>query len=117
MKYLNSATIGVTNGSQVLFSDFSNDGPMWTGTGPREMRQAVSFPEAFTADPTVTVSISMWDVAQETALRADICAENISRWGFDLVFRTWSDTRVARVRADWMAIGPVMSEDDWDVDG
>ncbi|MFT7047363.1 MAG: hypothetical protein ACJAYH_002651, partial [Celeribacter sp.] len=25
------------------------------------------------------------------------------------------DTRVARVRADWMAIGPVRHADDWDV--
>ena len=35
--------------------------------------------------------------------------------GFALVFRTWGDTRVARVRATWMAIGPVRDDDTWDV--
>jgi hypothetical protein len=33
-----------------------------------------------------------------------------------IVFRTWGDTRVARVRADWLAIGEVRGEDDWQVD-
>ena len=47
--------------------------------------------------------------------RADITAENITERGFHLVFRTWGDTRVARVRADWMAIGAVKSEDDWEL--
>jgi hypothetical protein len=32
-----------------------------------------------------------------------------------LVFRTWADTRVARIRADWTAIGAVRDEEDWDV--
>ena len=39
--------------------------------------------------------------------RADLTAENVSEKGFHLVFRTWGDTRVARVRADWLAIGAV----------
>ncbi len=51
------------------------------------------------------VSISMWDLDQKTNSRADITAEKITRTGFHLVFRTWGDTRVARIRADWMAIG------------
>jgi hypothetical protein len=33
-----------------------------------------------------------------------------------MVFRTWGDTRVARVRADWMAIGEQRSDEDWDVE-
>jgi hypothetical protein len=32
------------------------------------------------------------------------------------VFRTWGDSRVARICADWMALGSVRGEDDWDVD-
>jgi len=35
--------------------------------------------------------------------------------GFDLVFRTWGDTKVARVRIGWIAIGPVKSDDDWEL--
>jgi hypothetical protein len=62
------------------------------------------------------VSMSMWDIDNKTNSRADLVAENITAKGFDLVFRTWGDTRVARIRADWMAIGPVADEDDWKVD-
>ena len=36
--------------------------------------------------------------------------------GFEIVFRTWGDTRVARVRADWLALGEVADEDDaWEL--
>jgi hypothetical protein len=115
MKRLSTSSIGVEQGSRVLFSDFADGGPMWTGQGPRECRHVVTFREPFAAPPAVTVGISMWDMDRETNLRADIAAEKITAGGFHLVFRTWGDTRVARVRADWMAIGPVQDEDDWDV--
>lgn len=48
--------------------------------------------------------------------RADIQAVNITAEGFELQFSTWGDTRVARVRASWMAIGPLRHEDDWNLD-
>ena len=51
----------------------------------------------------------------ERALGVDISAENVTATGFEIVFRTWADTRVARIRADWIAIGPAKDEDDWDV--
>ena len=51
------------------------------------------------------VSISMWDMASDANQRADIRAAHIRRDGFEIVFTTWEDTRVARIRADWMAIG------------
>jgi hypothetical protein len=45
----------------------------------------------------------------------DISAETITVEGFVIVFRTWGDSRVARVRADWLAIGALRGEDDWEV--
>lgn len=116
MKRFTSARIGIDQGSQVLFSDFADGGPMWTGNGPRESRHKVAFKEAYREAPSVMVSISMWDLDQKTNTRADISAEKITKAGFQLVFRTWGDTRVARIRADWMAIGPLRDDDDWDVD-
>ncbi len=38
-----------------------------------------------------------------------------AKCGSEIVFRTWSDTRIARIRADWMAIGSTRGEDEWDV--
>ncbi len=88
---------------------------MWTGDGARELRRVVEFEEPFLSDPVVQVSLSMWDMDQKTNQRADIAAEMVNREGFVIVFRTWGDTRVARVRADWIAMGEVRGEDDWDV--
>jgi hypothetical protein len=115
MKRFSAQTIGIQQGSRVLFSDFADGGVMWTGHGPRESRHVVTFPEAFMEPPAVTASISMWDMDQKSNSRADISAEAISATEFHLVFKTWGDTRVARVRADWMAIGRVKDDDDWEL--
>ncbi len=86
---------------------------MWTGTGPRLESKHIEFDSAFVEPPEVHVTISMWDMDSDTNQRADIRAANVTPEGFDLQFRTWGDSRVARVRANWMAIGPVRYEDDW----
>lgn len=105
--------LGLAQGSVVMFSDFEDNGPMWTGRGPRESRHAVTFSEPFLSVPTVHVGISMWDTGGDTNQRADLRAEAVGETGFDLVFRTWGDSRVARIRADWLALGEVAAEDDW----
>jgi hypothetical protein len=107
--------VAIRQGSTVLFSDYENGGPMWADTGPRVARVAVSFPEPYLRPPAVMVGISMWDIDGQTNQRADIRAEEVTETGFDLVFRTWGDTRVARIRADWTALGEVRDDDDWDV--
>jgi hypothetical protein len=107
--------IGVAQGSDILFSDFANGGVMWSGDGPREVRREVRFSETFAAAPAVMVGISMWDTDQKTNSRVDIRTEDITDAGFQIVFRTWGDTRIARIRVDWTAIGPLRDEEDWDV--
>lgn len=57
----------------------------------------------------------MWDMNSDTKQRADLKAEAITPKGFDLVFRTWGGSRVARIRADWMALGEIAGGDDWDL--
>lgn len=110
-----SGAIGIEQGTTILFSDFVHDGAMWTGSGPREVRQVQAFREVYAEAPVVTVGISMWDIDHQMNSRADIAAENVTPQGFEIVFRTWGDTRIARIRADWMAIGQARDEDDWDV--
>ena len=114
MKELSGHTIGIDQGDDVMFSDFEDDGEMWTGSGPRERRKAVQFSRRFQAPPTVFASLSMWDMDSAANVRADISTDNVTPEGFELVFRTWGDTRVARARMRWMAIGALRSEDDWD---
>jgi len=113
MKRLRSHTIGVDNGDVMLFSEFEDGGSMWTGHGQRERRRRINFSEPFREPPHVQVSMSLWDIDASTVTRADIGAEAVTDTGFDMVFRTWGDTRVARARLAWTAIGAVGEDDDW----
>jgi len=47
----------------------------------------------------------LWDFDTDSGLRLDIWPEEIDTTGFNLVFRTWSDTRIARIRVTWQAFG------------
>ena len=116
MKRFSPGSIGVAQGSCVMFSDVADGGEMWTGEGDRESRHTVAFSQVFRQAPAVHVSISMWDMDHQANARADLTAENIGTAGFDLVFKTWGNTRVARIRADWMAIGQLSDDDDWEID-
>lgn len=116
MQRLRTNLVGVDQGGVVLFSDFEDGGEMWTGRGAREALTTILYNGVFLNPPTVSVNISMWDMDQETNIRADVSTAQITREGFQIIFKTWGDTRIARVRATWTAIGEVKSEEDWDVD-
>lgn len=115
MKRLRNHLIGVDHGDVVLFSDFEHDGVMWTGDGPRQTRAHVEFSESFSSKPVVQVNLSMWDMSNATNARADVQAEDITADGFVICFRTWGDTKVARVRVGWQAMGELRQADDWDL--
>tara|TARA_R110002124_G_scaffold212860_1_gene379009 strand:- start:414 stop:764 length:351 start_codon:yes stop_codon:yes gene_type:complete len=115
MKKLKTHTTAVDSGDVILFSDYEDGGPMWTGRGQRERRRHITFSAAFLDAPSVQLSPSLWDMDATTVMRADISAEAVTKEGFDMVFRTWGDTRVARMRIAWMAIGQMADDDDWDV--
>ncbi len=115
MKRLRNHLIGVDQGTSILFSDFEDNGPMWAGNGPREKRKRINFSTPFKSIPNVMVTMDMFDMDQKTNQRADVSAMAIDHNGFDAVFKTWGDTKIARVRVAWMAIGEVKGEDEWDL--
>jgi len=116
MRRFDMRVLGILQGSVVLFSDYKDNGQMWAGEGDREMQREVLFSEPFREPPVVQVSMSMFDIDQKTNPRADLSFNRVTCGGFWIAFRTWGDTRVARIRADWMALGPVQDDDDWQVD-
>lgn len=117
MRRLRNHLIGIDQGELVLFSDFEDGGDMWTGNGARERRKAIQFSDSYKMPPSVQVNLTLWDVDNATNTRADIKAEKISNKGFELVFRTWGDTKVARVRMTWFAIGELNHTDDFELHG
>lgn len=116
MKRLRNHLIGIEQGEVMLFSDFEDGGEMWTGSGPRERCKAVRFHEHFHRPPSVQAGVSLWDVDTQSAMRADISVRKITAKGFEIVFHTWGDTRLARLRVAWMAIGEARDDDAWEVD-
>lgn len=115
MQRFSHSAVGVTRGASILFSAFEDDGPMWSDDGPRVARKSVRFSEPFLVPPVVHVSIAMWDIDGSSNQRADISADKVTEEGFEIVFRTWGDTHVARIRAEWLAIGAVRHEDDFNL--
>ncbi len=115
MKKFVSHPIGVDQGEKILFSEFAEGGGMWTGEGPRERSAEIRFSEAFRSVPVVQIGVALWDVDTSSALRAEVKAEDITEDGFKAIFRTWSDTKIARIRVVWTAIGEIAHEDDWDL--
>lgn len=116
MKKLRSSMVGVDSGDVVLFQDFEDDGEMWTGRGQRERRRRIKFSQQYVSEPTVHLSFSLFDMDAGSIMRADLTAETVTKSGFDMVFRTWGDTKVARVRIAWTSFGELEDDDMWEVD-
>lgn len=109
--------INIQSGDETLFVHYDSDGPMWTQEGHREARVRVQFTPVYDGPPVVHVGMSLLDFAGHTAVRAEIVAEHISATGFDLVFKTWSDTKTAQARANWLALGQSRAGADlWDLE-
>ncbi len=115
MKKLNAHRIGVESGIAHLFSDFAEGGEMWSGEGERKQTIHVAFSEPFLNPPVIQIGFSLWDISNDANTRVDLKAANVAADGFDIIFTTWADTKVARMHANWMAIGEVEDEDIWDV--
>ena len=112
-KRIRAHLIAVAQGDEILFSDFEEDGEMWVGEGTRERRCTVRFDDPFAEPPSVHCALSMWDMDQAHNQRADLMVEDITAEAFTVVFRTWGDSRIARARMAWMAIGPAAEDDQW----
>ena len=113
MKRIASHLIGVDQGELVLFSDYEDDGEMWTGQGERERVVPVAFSDTYRKPPSVHVSMSLLDMATGPSIRADVGTRNVSETGFEIVFRTWEDSMVARVRVAWIAMGELPDDEEW----
>ncbi|GGL75259.1 H-type lectin domain-containing protein [Wenxinia marina] len=116
MKKLHRGALGVAQGDTLLFSDFADDGEMWAGEGERTVRRAVRFDETFLDPPVVQAWLTMWDISNAANARLDVRTTEVTGEGFTIEFRTWGDSRIARVRVGWLAIGAVRDDDHWDID-
>jgi hypothetical protein len=116
MRRISGHKLGIDDGEELLFSDFESGGPMWKGEGLRRVDRTVTFSAPFLAPPNVRVWLTMWDIANSATSRVDVAARDIGCERFTITFHTWGDTRIARARAGWLALGPLRDDEDWEID-
>ena len=91
-----------------LFNHVEKNGPMWYSDGDREVRVIVRFTQPFQRPPHIIIGITGMDSSKGQNLRFSLNADNISTQKFELVFKTWADTKIARANVNWTAIGQAM---------
>jgi hypothetical protein len=109
-KVLKTGSIQVISAAGELFNHVDDNLPMWAETGDRSVRLTVTFDEPFGETPALTLGVIGLDCDHNTNLRYSLSAEKVFREGFEVVFVTWGDTRIARTSVSWQAIGSPVSE-------
>ena len=92
-------------GEGEVFNHVDKNDFMWDSEGDRVIRQSIIFDQPFGAVPLVSVGLSGVDASRAQNQRFHLSVENITCFGFNLVFVTWGDTKIARASASWNATG------------
>jgi hypothetical protein len=93
--------------SGTVIADATFDGwSLLAGDGERVFTKQISFSEpVFLTPPTIAVALVHLDAATHVYTRISISAQDVSKNGFLLVLKTWSDSQVYGVGASWVAYG------------
>lgn len=71
--------------------------------GERTMTIDIDFENSFTEKPQIILSVTQIDSDKETNLRYNVEAISISRDGFTIKVRTWSDSKLFSISGYWLA--------------
>lgn len=88
-----------------LFNHVDDNGPMWAQDGDREVRLKIRFSGSFQTPQHITLGITGMDSSMAQNLRFSLVAEGVTSDGFEIVLKTWDDTKIARASVNWSAIG------------
>ena len=77
-----------------------------TSSGDRKIRKEISY-KKFSKSPTVVLGVVGLDVDKRFNTRYKIWVENVTDNGCDVIFRTWADTDIYLLEAQWIAYGPM----------
>ncbi len=72
--------------------------------GERAMTIDVDFETPFTQKPQIILTVTQLDSDKESNVRYNVEAISISREGFTLKVRTWSDSKIFSISGYWLAI-------------
>lgn len=73
-------------------------------SGDRTYSIEVNFPQGFNVKPEIILSVSNIDADKDVNLRYDVVAKAISRDGFVITIKTWSDSKIHGIGGSWLAV-------------
>ncbi len=97
--------VQIITGGGELFNHVTTNGPMWYEEGDREVRYKIVFTDSYQKVPHITLGVTGMDSSKAQNLRFTLVAENIDLEGFEIVMKTWGDTKLARASVNWSALG------------
>ncbi|MCX7983782.1 MAG: H-type lectin domain-containing protein [Bacteroidetes bacterium] len=74
------------------------------GNGDRVFTVEINFEKPFTTKPDVFVSLNSIDANKNANIRVEAKAISVSRDGFTIQIKTWSDSQINMVGGSWIAI-------------
>jgi hypothetical protein len=101
----------------VAYNGYLQDKGSWTlhiaqPAGERTFKHHINFPQEFTEGlPIVLVMLSGIDSDRNTNQRLIVTTNNITQYGFNVLYKKWSDTRVYSAWVTWIAIPQSMALD------
>ncbi len=97
------------NAQQVLTGTYRFDKKLADYTldkndGDRVVQMEITFAKPFDTKPEVLVSVNYLDGDKNTNLRFELKTLSVSRDGFTIQVKTWSDTKIFAIGGGWMAV-------------
>ena len=74
------------------------------GSGPRTFSIEVSYPKGFDVKPDILISVNSLDADASTNIRYEVVAKGISRDGFVITIKTWSESKIFNIGGSWLAV-------------
>jgi len=69
------------------------------------IKKHVKFDKSYSVQPKVFASVTLIDFSEGSDHRLKLNITNITTTGFDITLATWCNTKMSKVRANWMAFG------------
>ena len=82
---------------------FSSSWTLLNNDGDRTTIKHINFKNPFIVKPQVITSLNNLDVDKDRNLRIKVSPLNVTENGFDIEFRTYSDTRIFSAGVVWFA--------------
>ncbi|MDP2363664.1 MAG: H-type lectin domain-containing protein [Ignavibacteria bacterium] len=92
-----------TLGSSWSFNQSLQSYSLSSNNGERSMTLDVDFKTPLKKIPQIFLSVTQIDADKETNLRYNVEAISISRDGFTLKVKTWSDSKIFSISGYWLA--------------